>query len=657
VALRILVALLILAVPLELPGCGPFLPEALFYLKGMPEAPSDFALGQLGIVQPSYERLYKVIAYRYLSGIGLNAAEQQAVLPPPPEPPSNQPVPTVTPNPWLEARNRVPGIAPLEEIDAFRQVKKQGYFDSYLNCNEDAFRTAASTLTRLQGAPALKDWIAAQDSVFANCSNGNAVPPPASDPQLRADRAYQVASAEFYSEQYDAARQDFQTIAGDNSSPWHGIAPYLAARCLIRAGKFAEAETALQKVAADPAQQRWHAAASGLLGYVAMRLHPQQRMHELGLALVKPDSQATIKQDLIDYRTLFDQNVRTDQHDDLTDWLVSYQSAGRGALENWRARHTLPWLVAALQFAGPKDSDLSELLTAAAAVPSNSPGYLTVAHERIRLMPPDEARPLAEQLLSGTLPLAGQNEIRSQRMALARNFDEFLRFAARRPVAEMTWELQAPDSKDEFLDQDSVDILNLHLPLADLKKAQTSSALPAHVRAELEDVIFVRTQMLSDAPSFDNVFKILHSPGMQLNLQVGFGRNTKEVGTIDNYRDNWWCSADLADTPYALEKSAKPSSEALSFLSDAEQKEAADESLKFRAAGAAPDWLGAQTVAFAEKHPQDPRLPEALSLAVRASRYGCTDDKTGQFSKAAFDLLHQRYPNSDWAKKTPFWYK
>jgi hypothetical protein len=41
---------------------------------------------------------------------------------------------------------------------------------------------------------------------------------------------------------------------------------------------------------------------------------------------------------------------------------------------------------------------------------------------------------------------------------------------------------------------------------------------------------------------------------------------------------------------------------------------------------------------------------------VRATRYGCTDKDTPRFSKAAFDLLHRRYPKSPWAEKTKYWY-
>ena len=50
------------------------------------------------------------------------------------------------------------------------------------------------------------------------------------------------------------------------------------------------------------------------------------------------------------------------------------------------------------------------------------------------------------------------------------------------------------------------------------------------------------------------------------------------------------------------------------------------------------------------------RVPEALHLAVRATRYGCTDDETGQWSSKAFQLLRRRYPKSEWAAKTKYHY-
>jgi hypothetical protein len=405
----------------------------------------------------------------------------------------------------------------------------------YLNCNDDAFRTAASTLERLRAKPYAADWIAGQDMVFADCSKGAAIPAPASDPQLRADRAYQIASAKFYSEQYDAARQDFQAIAADSSSPWHEIAPYLVARCLIRAGKFADADTELQHIVADPVTARLHASAGGLRGFVRARLHPAERMHELALALVQPDSQATIAQDLIDYRVLFDQNVKPSEDDDLTAWILSFQSGGNGALEKWRATHALPWLVGALQAAGPKDSAVPELLAAASAVKPDSPAYVTVNYHRVRLLPADDARTLTGQLLKLDMPVSARNQLRAERLRLARNFEEFLTYAPRTPVDE--------DAKPgiDVLDDDSALVLDRAVPLALLKQASTSALLPDATRKNLQRVVSIRSLVLAESPDFDRVFRLLNTPGDSPFVRGGYGRFTEDPGKIDNYRDNWWC--------------------------------------------------------------------------------------------------------------------
>ena len=47
----------------------------------------------------------------------------------------------------------------------------------------------------------------------------------------------------------------------------------------------------------------------------------------------------------------------------------------------------------------------------------------------------------------------------------------------------------------------------------------------------------------------------------------------------------------------------------------------------------------AQVLAWAKRTPDDPCMPEALHLAVRSTRYGCTNAKTTQFSKQADELL------------------
>ena len=56
-----------------------------------------------------------------------------------------------------------------------------------------------------------------------------------------------------------------------------------------------------------------------------------------------------------------------------------------------------------------------------------------------------------------------------------------------------------------------------------------------------------------------------------------------------------------------------------------------------------------EMLAFANTHPADPRIPEALHWIVHASHFGASHNQSG---RRAFELLHHRYPNSVWAKRT-----
>jgi hypothetical protein len=69
------------------------------------------------------------------------------------------------------------------------------------------------------------------------------------------------------------------------------------------------------------------------------------------------------------------------------------------------------------------------------------------------------------------------------------------------------------------------------------------------------------------------------------------------------------------------------------------------------------DTLGAsvwdEVLAYASAHPADTRSPEALYWLVHITRYGHSHDHV---SHKAFDILHQRYPNTTWAKETKYYY-
>ncbi len=54
---------------------------------------------------------------------------------------------------------------------------------------------------------------------------------------------------------------------------------------------------------------------------------------------------------------------------------------------------------------------------------------------------------------------------------------------------------------------------------------------------------------------------------------------------------------------------------------------------------------------------QDALLPETLHRAVVATRYGCQRNGGHRaYSHAAFHALHHGYPDSEWTKRTPYWF-
>jgi hypothetical protein len=176
---------------------------------------------------------------------------------------------------------------------------------------------------------------------------------------------------------------------------------------------------------------------------------------------------------------------------------------------------------------------------------------------------------------------------------------------------------------------------------------------------------------------FIAVFTILHFPGLRPFVEGAFPRTT-EFAKIDKYRDNWWCS-DVGGIPYvsSYDKQYSDNGHELRELEqrteatvppylDQNQNSQADmEWKKLRAMGWVGVYLPSETLAWAQKHPDDPRVPEALHLAWRARRYSCdgysehapvnSEHAPANLSRDIFRLLHNRYPNSTWTKKTPVW--
>jgi hypothetical protein len=628
----------------------------------------------------------------------------------------------------------VPGAGAAPDIDVDRSSPDQSF--SYLNCTDGAFVAAAATLNEMTtkfGADSsqVKDWLEAQDQVFSDCSGGSAIPaagPASMTPFEKAQRDYQIACANFYSGNFDVAQQQFSAIAKDAASPWRQIAPYLAARALIRKGTLAakvdnaamtEAQSRLNKIAGDSADASLRPSALGLVDFIDFRLHPSERFAALTQALAKPEAGATLRRDLWDY-TLFLDGAPPQNPNDMTDWIINFQSgdakSGDYAVKKWQETKTLPWMLAALSKLDPANPAGAALMDAAARVKPDSPAYTWLTYYRARLLvesgKAEPARALLDQVLvkSDALPVSARNPLLSLRMQVAANLAELLKYAQRKPAGIITLggdngqipiDFGGPAQFADFsthpsFGPDSTAVLNNKLPLATLVAAAASPDLPFNLRKQLQVAAWVRAVMLNNgaaagalapmardaAPQlkaylqayisakttaqkhYEAIYAMLKLPGLRPFLDPGLGRTTP-IDKLDDYRDNWWCAtasaggsaflyANSNDHPVltvAGFDQAYPG-----FLSAAERGAAVEQGKQIGSQPAA-DYLAAQTVAWVNYAPKDPRAPEALHLAVNANRYGCTGKQTGQLSKQAFDLLHRRYPASPWAAKTKFWYK
>ncbi len=240
----------------------------------------------------------------------------------------------------------MPGAPALDTLDVFAET---GQYETFRNCNVNAFQTAIVTLQSMitkfgKASPEVKKWLAAQDIVFQNCGNTKGHPhiPEAlqgGTPFEQAQRAYQISCANFYGEEFDTAINLFTAIGADKASPWRSIAPYLAARATIRKATLsgenndpallALAEQRLKAIDAGKAPDNVKASARGLLSFVGCRLHPDQSHRDLARALMRPGSASTMAQNLIDYRVCGSAPREGDHPtDDFDDWMEAFQSTG-----------------------------------------------------------------------------------------------------------------------------------------------------------------------------------------------------------------------------------------------------------------------------------------------------------------------------------------
>jgi hypothetical protein len=390
-------------------------------------------------------------------------------------------------------------------------------------------------------------------------------------------------------------------------------------------------------------------------------------------------------------------------------------ASGSHALEQWKRTKSTPWLLAALRHADYDTADRSGLLNAARELPPSSPGYETAAWHYYHLILDGKDKSSVREgidaiLSSAALSSSSDQLFRDLRMTAARDLAEFVRFGARRPLmitndmdiaqagglwyddnGTKTFAARFPLKLDRF-DVGAAKVINNRLPFRMILEAAFNRELPVHLRRELLFVSLTRALMLrmnlapiaaqlaeidsslaprataivrgdsDESRRFAAVHLILWQPEAKPFVAAGISRQTAS-GRLDDFRDNWWCPVAATDQtqtrgvavpgfPGQREPTPIFAIQVPGFLTPQDREDAAKERRELVAAGPAMDFLGGIVLDWAASHPNDARVPEALHREIRGSRVTCDGDRETMINRQAFRVLHSRYRNTEWARKT-----
>lgn len=358
------------------------------------------------------------------------------------------------------------------------------------------------------------------------------------------------------------------------------------------------------------------------------------------------------------------------------------------------AKQSPAMLVAALDRMPAGHPDEKALVALAAKVTPASPAYPSLQWQLLwrelgALAPAAQKTKLESASQRKELPSWALNRVRKSRRALATSLEEWTPFAPSFVVAtevESEVEPAVPDKDTGLLPQlftgSEGDTINHSLTLDQLLVVAKSPGLPKPVAAEVARCAWMRALVLDRldqaraiAPHledglrepamrigqltdpverhFEAVRLMLENPGLRFDVGTDFSTRTNATGTkeFDSLRDNWWCGPrqDEAKKP---EPEPRPG-----FLKAADLQQAIADRAALEKVPPAQIYFGNSVLAFADSHPDDPRLPEALHKVVASTRSPmCGSAEMTALSKRCFQLLHKRFPKNDWTSKTKYYY-
>ena len=569
------------------------------------------------------------------------------------------------------------------------------------------------------GSVELSRWLEAQVQVFAQCSGETAFVPleePASNwlPLEQHDRRYQIAAAYFYDGQYLEAVSRFEDIGRNADSPWQDLGRYLVGRALAREATVNGNDplrhlnlslNAYQELANEPEYLAAFPSVPGQIIRIRTRIDSAAVQSEIEQRIFD-DPASMSAQDLFNYDYLRRRASPTEEATDYTRWVwyaTNYQTTPEEVVEQWRVEQSTAWLYIALARASSSlgESTLAELLLAAEALPDDTPGHLNILVQRIRILGllgrVDAGLQLAEEAIGKGLDRSSVNRVRLAAAGITLTGSDFFRWASLKPLS-LPWTddfaRQLPPNfhritRDTTLfSNGAIDLLNTYftssmieevidtpglsdfqrgrLAIAGWTKAMLADDLESALRLsvlirrhvpwlarELErfeqaqDKHFEAARIIFDYPAFspwlDRGVARLH-----FDSAISHDRQTPDHVTFGG---GWWCSS-LYGNQTSDEVLQSP---LFSRYSDAELS-ASREVGEYRQTAATTSF-GPHVIRYASDNLDDPRVPRTLHRLVFATRIACySPNAPGNLSQAAFALLHEHFPDSEWAERTPYWY-
>jgi hypothetical protein len=713
VAVATALVILFLSPPPPVRACSFPSPEPVFTSLFAPDDVEGYVNGHVGLLEPTFARSYLFAAWRQLQGRPFGPDDQRALLhywksggDPLSDPGSGR-------RAWDEARTLATRSAATPGDERMSRIGNL----SYVNCSDDAFRTAAAHLrdkaARLGAAsPAVATWLSAQDEVFSNCTIGRRIPeplPPNVSSAERADRDYQIAAALFYAEDWADAETRFRTIAADPASPWRDFAPYLAARCLVRRATLTagadrsfedeplrEAQAQLAAILADAKLSRSHPAARSLLAFVRFKTEPEERLAELSRELSRGGQTGSLALALKDYKLLLDRifegaeaGFRYDvDADEMTAWIAAVQGRKlqRDAVARWRETRSVPWLLPALMSTHADDPWRAEIVAAAAKVDTSSPAYATAAYHRVRLLVQGGLADDARRALAELHPeerrdwnVSTRNAFSVFRLSLARDLTEVAGAVARVPVPDS----EGIDWGQRFTAAGAA-MLDRNVPLRRLRDLGREEALSPALRARLVRTAWLRAVLAGrfddaavaardaetlqgshvfdpylatktdDDRRFEAALVVLEHPEVTAVVP------RPEYESLDGFGWDWRIPG--VQVPHELDLPARTDvGETVDrvplphLFSEGEVAAIATELAPIDDLGTARIWICQESIRRARTQPKDPRVPETLYRAIQTTRL-TYDKQVSAWSHRAFTTLHRQYPKSPWTARAKYWY-